>query len=133
MPYNENAGMDAINAQVFAPEIKKAQAKQAFEQMRAYESGGQAATEMPRYVSHKKVWALKIKAIHLDSDARGRDEETDGSAIIVPEDRGYGQFRVSADYIRKHSPQAGGYYVQYQDGYASWSPAEAFEEGYTRI
>jgi hypothetical protein len=33
----------------------------------------------------------------------------------------------------KHSPEAGGYYVQYKDGYTSFSPAEAFEEGYTRL
>lgn len=25
-----------------------------------------------------------------------------------------------------------GYYVRYEDGYESWSPAKAFEEGYTR-
>lgn len=28
---------------------------------------------------------------------------------------------------------SGGYYVRYQDGYESWSPAEAFETGYVRI
>ena len=33
----------------------------------------------------------------------------------------------------KHDPQAGGYYVVYADGYQSFSPAQAFEEGYTRI
>ena len=27
----------------------------------------------------------------------------------------------------------GGYLVVYDDGYVSWSPAKAFEEGYTRI
>lgn len=27
----------------------------------------------------------------------------------------------------------GGYYVHYSDGYESWSPAGAFEEGYTRL
>jgi hypothetical protein len=31
----------------------------------------------------------------------------------------------------KHAPQVGGYYVRYPDGYESWSPAKAFEEGYT--
>jgi hypothetical protein len=37
---------------------------------------------------------------------------------------------VSPDYIRKHNPQPGGYFVVYDDGYQSFSPAEAFEEGY---
>lgn len=26
-----------------------------------------------------------------------------------------------------------GYYVVYTDGYVSWSPAKAFEEGYTKV
>jgi hypothetical protein len=30
-------------------------------------------------------------------------------------------------------PQPGGYFVVYKDGYKSFSPAKAFEEGYTRI
>lgn len=29
--------------------------------------------------------------------------------------------------------KVGGYYVVYEDGYESWSPAEAFEKGYTLI
>lgn len=40
---------------------------------------------------------------------------------------------VSKEWLDKHNPQPGGYYVVYQDGYASYSPAKAFEEGYTRI
>ena len=40
---------------------------------------------------------------------------------------------VSQEYIDKHHPQEGGYYVQYEGGYESYSPAEAFESGYTRI
>ena len=38
-----------------------------------------------------------------------------------------------ADVVEKHNPEAGGYYVVYEDGYKSFSPAKAFEEGYTRI
>jgi hypothetical protein len=26
-----------------------------------------------------------------------------------------------------------GYYVMYEDGYISWSPSKAFEQGYTEI
>jgi hypothetical protein len=85
-----------------------------------------AAAEMPRYQSHKKVWALKIKSI---SEARSAD----GAAMIEPEDHGYASFWVTGEYMRKHSPKVGGYYVVYDDGYKSWSPAQAFEEGYTRL
>lgn len=85
---------------------------------------------MPRYKCHKEVWALKIKAIKRDGE--GEDRESDGSAIITTEEEGYAPFKVSADYMHKHKPQVGGYYVQYDDGYESFSPAKAFEEGYTR-
>ena len=100
------------------------------------------AAEMPRYQCHKQVWALKIASVqaHVKSpvvydDGRGgievRGEDTGGT--IVPAEDGYAPFSVSAEYMRKHNPQPGGYYVVYDDGYASWSPAEAFESGYTRI
>ena len=75
--------------------------------------------QLPRYQCHKKVWALKIAAI-------------DGNTI-TPEDDGYAPFEVPWEYVAKHSPEAGGYYVVYEDGYKSFSPAEAFEAGYSRI
>ena len=87
--------------------------------------------EMPQYQSHKKVWALKIAAIKRDGE--GENRETDGSAMITPEEEGYAPFRVDQEYMRKHKPEVGGYYIVYKDGYKSWSPAEAFEEGYTKL
>lgn len=93
-----------------------------------------AAKEMPKYKCHKEVWALKIFSIELDSKkAQAENRETDGSAMITPAEPGYMPFRVDHEYMRKHSPQVGGYYVVYEDGYKSFSPAEAFEGGYTRI
>lgn len=83
-----------------------------------------AVTEMPRYQSHKTVWALKIKEVNLVAQ---------GSHTLIPEDRGYAPIEVSDEYVKKHSPEAGGYYVVYKDGYKSFSPAAAFEEGYTRV
>lgn len=84
--------------------------------------------EMPRYRCHKEVWALKIKEIK---------RVPSGSAtvvhFIVPENAAYAPFDVGLEYISKHSPQAGGYYVVYDDGYISYSPAKAFEDGYTLI
>jgi hypothetical protein len=85
-----------------------------------------ASAEMPRYRSHKTVHALRIREI---SEARSAD----GAAIITPDDPGYAPFEVSGEYMRKHEPKAGGYYVVYDDGYKSWSPAEAFQGGYTRL
>lgn len=94
--------------------------------------------EMPRYKCHKEVWALKIKAISYDSDiAKLEGRETDGSAIITPEESGYAPFRVNHAFVHKRLPASGpivgGYFVVYKDGYKSFSPADAFEEGYTRI
>ena len=73
--------------------------------------------EMPKYKSHKEVWALKIKSVD--------------ATTVTPEDAGYAPFEVPEQYIAKHDPKAGGYYVVYEDGYQSFSPAEAFESGYT--
>jgi hypothetical protein len=103
----------------------------------------QAARELPRYKCHKEVWALKIKAIEIlrptiaDLDAilaGGADADDYPGAMITPEEEGYAPFGVSTDYMHKHTPEVGGYFVVYfGDGHQSYSPAKAFEEGYTRI
>lgn len=80
--------------------------------------------ELPKYKCHKVVWALKIAGI---------EQKVDGSTLIVPDETGYGPLEVSRDFMSKHKPQVGGYYVVYKDGYASYSPADAFEDGYTKI
>lgn len=85
----------------------------------------QPMRELPKYKSHKIVHALKIYNIDVDLGT--------GEAVITPEDEGYGPFGVDAKYMEKHKPRIGGYYVVYQDGHKSWSPADAFENGYTRI
>lgn len=82
-------------------------------------------TPLPQYRCHKVVGALKIAMIE-----RGMGDQDDH---IFPQDEGYAPFWVEADYVKKHSPVAGGYYVVYEDGYKSFSPAAAFEAGYTRI
>lgn len=75
--------------------------------------------ELPRYQCHKKVWALKIAEIN-------------GNVLSFAEE-GYAPNSVPAEWVEKHKPQVGGYYVVYEDDYVSYSPAKAFEEGYTRI
>lgn len=88
----------------------------------------QAQVEMPQYQSHKKVWALKITSIEFKSADNGQDAH----AIINPEGT-YAPFKVDTAYVNKHNPHAGGYFVLYEDGYKSFSPAEAFESGYILI
>ena len=86
--------------------------------------------EMPKYKCNKEVWALKIKEV---VDPTGPNEETTGERQLVCENSIYAPITVHRDYVRKHNPQAGGYYVVYKDGYQSFSPADAFEDGYTLI
>lgn len=91
--------------------------------------------EMPKYQSHKQVWALKIAKIEClpNPDDSGNSAAASYGAVIIPDDENYAPFEVDAEYMMKHKPLAGGYYVVYSDGYKSWSPAEAFESGYKRI
>ncbi|MAY41702.1 MULTISPECIES: hypothetical protein [unclassified Neptuniibacter] len=80
--------------------------------------------EMPKYKCHKSVWALKIKNIYI---------KPAGGATITPEEDDFSPFDVEADYVSKHQPENGGYYVLYPGGYKSYSPADAFEDGYVLI
>ncbi len=83
-----------------------------------------AQMEMPRYKCHKEVWALKIADIRYV----GEHEH-----LITPEDKKYAPFQVESTYVDKHDPKPGGYYVAYKGGYKSYSPAEAFEGGYSLV
>lgn len=91
--------------------------------------------EMPKYKCHKEVHAFKIKNIQQscgDEPAKPH-EETDGGLIITPEESEYSPFKVDFGYRSKHNPKIGGYYLKYKDGYESFSPADAFEDGYTLV
>ena len=79
--------------------------------------------EMPKYMCHKTVWALKIKQV----------KPMLMGANLIPEDIAYAEIRVGDEFMQKHNPEAGGYYVVYADGYKSFSPAAAFESGYTLL
>jgi hypothetical protein len=85
------------------------------------------SVELPVYQCHKKVRAIKIAEIHpgrIDGKGSGATLVTmDGTHVVC----------VGEHYDHKHRPTAGGYYVLYEDGYESFSPAEAFESGYTLI
>lgn len=84
--------------------------------------------ELPKYKCHKEVWALKIKSIRVIRE---------GSELvgieITPEEEGYKPFTMGRAYALRHEPKVGGYFVWYEDGYKSYSPAKSFEAGYTLI
>src|SRR5690242_14762534 len=87
------------------------------------ESSG-VSRKPPEYKSHKVVFALRIAEIM---------PHPEGGATIVPAEEGYAPFHVDQDFVDRHKPLVGGYFVVYKDGWKSFSPAEAFETGYTRI
>ena len=86
----------------------------------------QATIEMPKYRCHKVVYALRIMSIKTYSEPETYTE-------LVFADGRFAPLRVTEEWGMKHDPHAGGYYVVYEDGYTSFSPAKAFEEGYTLI
>jgi hypothetical protein len=86
---------------------------------------------VPAWRSHKTVHADKIISAvstmtSLDGEGRTHHWELEGGAVI----------KVLGS-LRNRVPDGvnpvGGYYVQYDDGFESWSPAAPFEEGYIRI
>jgi hypothetical protein len=95
------------------------------EQM-AEQLASQAATALPKWKCHKEVWAAKITK-------QDRLLLRDGMARWYLDNGGY----VDANSMLRErvttGDPVGGYYVRYEDGFESWSPAKAFEEGYTRI
>lgn len=83
--------------------------------------------EMPKYKSHKIVHALKLASVSRP--------DHDGHCIITPADGRYAKFNPKSDWSQrfKGGTEDPGYYVVYEDGYASWSPTKAFEDGYTPV
>lgn len=85
---------------------------------------------MPEYKSHKTVRALKIASVQPRFEQNNRNRPC-AEVVLSFEDKGFANMTLPGEYWRKHQPQPGGYLVVYEDGYMSFSPAEAFESGYT--
>lgn len=78
---------------------------------------------MIRYQCHKIVEAFDIEKIKpVDSLMGNADLVSSNGNCVVRKDRAW---------MKKHDPQVGGYFVRYTDGYESYSPADAFEAGYS--
>ena len=79
---------------------------------------------LQKYKSHKVVVAAKIAAIEFAVNDIAIIATNDGQTITT--DTPYrDRFKGDENDL--------GYYVVYADGYESWSPTKAFEEGYTKI
>lgn len=78
--------------------------------------------KLPQFKSHKIVGAAKVQAISW----------IDESAVQLTLEGVESEFTVDSKEIDKHRPDVGWYLVRYEDGHISFSPAEAFENGYTK-
>lgn len=77
---------------------------------------------LQRYKCHKEVEAFKISRIEQIPILNSKLFDESGESV-----------EVTPEFMNKHNPRPGGYYVRYADGYESYSPAKAFEEGYTKV
>ena len=89
--------------------------------------------KLSQYKCHKTVEAMQVVKMervdfedepNKDSVLRLFGADIEGNVLSVD---------VSMDFYKKHLPKIEGYYVKYEDGYESFSPKIAFEEGYERI
>jgi hypothetical protein len=88
--------------------------------------------EMPKYLCHKEVWALKISRVETDLEIAEREHrETDDREFCILrtcDTAAQGRVTTCANTIpvradiSSFTPMAN-----------SWSPSKAFEEGYTLI
>ena len=99
--------------------------------------------KFPTYRSHKTVEAFQIGSItpqQLGTHDNTIEEPRliDGIPVaskteylIVSED---GQYHavVGDNFVMKHDPYIGGYFVRYKNGHESFSPADAFEDGHVQ-
>jgi hypothetical protein len=81
-----------------------------------------ATADLPRFQSIKQVRASQIKAVTILAD---------GGANLYLADPVIMQ--VTAEYMEKHKPEAGGFFVLYDGGYQSYSSAKPFKTGYVKI
>ena len=80
-----------------------------------------AELALPKWKCHKTVHADKI--VSITYDRAGMRWHLQGGGVI----------NVGPHLVARGSPKTGDFYVRYSDNYESWSPRDAFEEGYARI
>lgn len=83
---------------------------------------------LQKYKSHKIVQAGRITRVHTIYKGVAMMEVVDFVEV------GGRQYDVPENFSARGAPIVGeSYLVRYDDGYVSWSPAKAFEAGYTLI
>lgn len=78
--------------------------------------------DLPQYKCHKVVRAGRIHSCIAGV-----------LSVQVGNTKAVVEFDVGREWVKKHQPERDGYFVVYEDGYQSYSPAAAFEAGYSLI
>lgn len=94
-------------------------------------------SKLPKWQSHKIVHAAKILKVDgttitlsvplsANGEVLTRDDPLDENGTLLT-------VEAAPNMFSRYVPVSGDYYVVYDDGYASISPRQAFEEGYHRL
>lgn len=90
---------------------------------------------LTKYLCHKVVEAAKIHALHRSTPGDGQpssvEVEESGGRLMVPERVGDAILEANEAGLPPGADL--GYVVRYADGYVSWSPTAAFEDGYSPV
>lgn len=76
--------------------------------------------DMQQFKCHKVVRAARIDGY-------------DTTTLSLRVNKAIVEVEVGADWMQRHKPEPGGYFVVYADGYQSYSTPEAFEAGYHEL
>lgn len=83
----------------------------------------EASIQLPKWKCHKEVWADEIVDITF-TPSGSRWHLSCGGIVDA---------NTVREITQRSSPIVGDYFVEYEDGYRSWSPVKAFIDGYERI
>lgn len=81
-------------------------------------------SQLADWKCHKIVKAGKILGVGSDGGFNVTVEDVNGAPCKV---------EMPANAFARGIPDIGDFIVIYEDGYKSWSPAKAFEDGYARV
>lgn len=85
-------------------------------------------SQLTKWRCHKIVRAGKITQLPMKDIPTGSwsvgIEDVNGATVPV---------EMPPDAFLRGLPMMGDYIIVYEDDYKSWSPAKAFEEGYTKV
>lgn len=88
---------------------------------------------LPRWKSHKEVLADKVIGTTSNNDPSLVITDDSGQRWRLASGALYAVTNALLGRVLKGESPVGGYVVRYADGFESWSPGKAFEEGYTRV